>query len=214
MNFTLNITRVINKTVIASLFIAALLTQLLAAVAQVQPTGTGKTISATLLGQTLPAQQESDNEVVDTKEQIDATNQQAVTVPAARTLCAMTAKQLLNKPNQYSLKERIMQTEQKELIRSTFAQVAPIADQAAALFYGRLFELAPEVKPLFKHNMEEQGRKLMQMIGVAVANLDKLDVLVPAVQAPGQTSCPIRRRTGALRHRRRGLVVDARTRIG
>ena len=79
-----------------------------------------------------------------------------------------------------------MQTERNELVRSTFAQVAPIADQAAALFYGRLFELAPEVKPLFKHNMEEQGRKLMQMIGVAVANLDKLDVLVPAVQALGK----------------------------
>ena len=79
-----------------------------------------------------------------------------------------------------------MQTEQKELVRSTFAQVAPIAEQAAALFYGRLFELAPEVKPLFKHNIEEQGRKLMQMIGVVVANLDKLDVLAPAVQAMGK----------------------------
>ena len=82
MNFTLNITRVINKTLIASFCITALLTQPLAAVAQVQPTGTGKTISATLLGQTLPAQQESDSVVVDTQEQIDANNQASSDSPS------------------------------------------------------------------------------------------------------------------------------------
>ncbi|HMN29128.1 MAG TPA: globin family protein [Caldilineaceae bacterium] len=79
-----------------------------------------------------------------------------------------------------------MKPEQKELVRNTFAQILPIAEQAAALFYNRLFALAPEVKPLFKHNMEEQGRKLMQMIAIAVAHLDRLEELIPAVQALGK----------------------------
>jgi hemoglobin-like flavoprotein len=79
-----------------------------------------------------------------------------------------------------------MKTEQKELIRQTFAQLAPIADQAAVLFYDRLFTIAPEVKPLFKQNMAEQGRKLMQTIGVAVAHLDRLEEIIPTIQALGK----------------------------
>jgi hemoglobin-like flavoprotein len=74
---------------------------------------------------------------------------------------------------------------QKILVQKTFAQVAPIADTAAALFYGRLFEIDPALRPLFKGDMAEQGRKLMQMIGVAVNGLDRLDQIVPAVQQLG-----------------------------
>lgn len=74
---------------------------------------------------------------------------------------------------------------QIELVKSTFAKVAPIAPQAAELFYGRLFEIAPDVKPLFKGDMAEQGRKLMQVIGMAVGSLDRLPELVPVVQNLG-----------------------------
>jgi len=79
-----------------------------------------------------------------------------------------------------------MTPREKSVVRETFAQVARIADQAAALFYGRLFELDPALKALFKIDMREQGRKLMQMIGLAVSKLDALDELVPAVQALGR----------------------------
>ena len=79
-----------------------------------------------------------------------------------------------------------MTPENQALVRDSFAKVAPIAPQAAALFYGRLFELDPTLKPLFKGDMTEQGRKLMTMIGTAVANLNKLDVIVPAVQDLGR----------------------------
>ena len=48
---------------------------------------------------------------------------------------------------------------QVKLIQDSFAKVAPISEQAAALFYGRLFEIAPEVKPLFKGDMTEQGER-------------------------------------------------------
>lgn len=79
-----------------------------------------------------------------------------------------------------------MTPREKSVVRETFAQVAPIADEAAALFYGRLFELDPTLKTLFKVDMREQGRKLMQMIGLGVSKLDALDELVPAVQALGR----------------------------
>ena len=70
-------------------------------------------------------------------------------------------------------------------VQDTFAMVDPIADKAAELFYGRLFELDPALKPLFKGDMTEQGSKLMKMIGIAVRGLTDLDSIVPAVKNLG-----------------------------
>lgn len=75
-----------------------------------------------------------------------------------------------------------MTPEQIRLIQSSFAKVAPIADQAAALFYARLFEIAPEVKPLFRGDMSEQGKKLMGTLAVVVKGLDNLEAIVPAAE--------------------------------
>jgi hemoglobin-like flavoprotein len=75
--------------------------------------------------------------------------------------------------------------DQQILVRESFAKVAPIAPQAAELFYGRLFELDPGLKPLFSGDMKAQGRLLMTMIGTAVANVSKLEAVVPAVRALG-----------------------------
>ena len=79
-----------------------------------------------------------------------------------------------------------MTPENQALVRESFAKVVPIAPQAAALFYDRLFVLDPSLKPLFKGDMNDQGRKLMAMIGTAVANLDKLETIVPTVQDLGR----------------------------
>ena len=79
-----------------------------------------------------------------------------------------------------------MTPENQVLVRDSFAKVVPIAPQTAALFYGRLFTLDPSLKPLFKGDMTEQGRKLMATIGTAVANLDRLETIVPAVQDLGR----------------------------
>ena len=73
--------------------------------------------------------------------------------------------------------------EQIKLVQDSFALVAPIADDAATLFYGRLFEIAPEVQPLFGGDMTAQGRKLMQTLGVVVAGLDDLEELLPVAGA-------------------------------
>jgi hemoglobin-like flavoprotein len=82
--------------------------------------------------------------------------------------------------------EAFMTPENQALVRDSFAKIAPIAPQAAALFYDRLFVLDPALRPLFKGDMAEQGRKLMVMIGTAVANLGKLETIVPAVQDLGR----------------------------
>src|SRR5512140_3469280 len=75
---------------------------------------------------------------------------------------------------------------QKTLVQNTFASIAPIADDAAALFYRRLFELDPSLKAMFRGDMTEQRRKLMNMIGAAVRGLDRLEQLVPVVQDLGR----------------------------
>jgi hemoglobin-like flavoprotein len=79
-----------------------------------------------------------------------------------------------------------MNAHQIELVQSTFAQVEPIAVVAADLFYTRLFELDPSLKPMFHGDMTEQGKKLMTMLGVAVTNLTKPDVVLPALKMLGQ----------------------------
>lgn len=79
-----------------------------------------------------------------------------------------------------------MDTQQITLVQESFAKVAPIAPQAAALFYANLFELDPSLKPLFKGDMVAQGEKLMQMIATAVSKLTQLNVLVPVLQNLGK----------------------------
>ena len=79
-----------------------------------------------------------------------------------------------------------MTPEQIELVSSTWKQVLPISEKAAELFYGKLFELDPEVKPLFKGDMVEQGKKLMQMINTAVNNISDVEKIIPALQDLGK----------------------------
>ena len=69
---------------------------------------------------------------------------------------------------------------QVEMVQKSFSKVAPIADQAAALFYDRLFEIAPDVKPLFRGDMKEQGKKLMGTLAVVVGGLTRLETILPA----------------------------------
>jgi hemoglobin-like flavoprotein len=79
-----------------------------------------------------------------------------------------------------------MTPESQRLVRDSFAKVAPIAAAAASMFYARLFVLDPSLRRLFRGDMAEQGRKLMTMIGTAVANLHRLDSIVPAVRDLGR----------------------------
>lgn len=79
-----------------------------------------------------------------------------------------------------------MTPQQIELVRNSWRMVLPISDTAATLFYQRLFELDPNLKPMFRHDMRDQGRKLMSTIDVAVKALNNLTSIIPAVQELGR----------------------------
>lgn len=70
-------------------------------------------------------------------------------------------------------------------VRRSFALIAPIAPQAAALFYENLFTADPQLRKLFQGNMAQQGQRLMSMIGSAVALLERPDELVPVLRKLG-----------------------------
>lgn len=75
---------------------------------------------------------------------------------------------------------------QKTLVQESFASLAPIAEDAMALFYRRLFEVDPVVRRMFPEDITAQHRKLAQMLTAAVKGLDHLDRLVPVVQDLGR----------------------------
>lgn len=79
-----------------------------------------------------------------------------------------------------------MTPKQIQLVQKTWKLVGPISEQAAAMFYGRLFQLDPTLRKLFNTDLKQQGQKLVQMISVAVNGLPKLDSIVPAVEDLGR----------------------------
>ena len=76
-----------------------------------------------------------------------------------------------------------MTLNEKHLVLRSFAQVMPIAETAAELFYGRLFELDPTLRPMFRGDMREQGRKLMATLAVVINGLGNLEAILPAASA-------------------------------
>jgi nitric oxide dioxygenase len=79
-----------------------------------------------------------------------------------------------------------MTPRQIQLVRSSFELVAPIADVAATIFYRRLFDLDPALRALFPSDLTAQKRNLMQTLTVVVKNLDRLEGILPAVEALGE----------------------------
>ena len=79
-----------------------------------------------------------------------------------------------------------MTPQQIDLVQTSFKKVVPIAATATDLFYDRLFEIAPEVRPMFPQDLKEQKVKLMSMLGTAVGSLHKLDTILSAVKALGE----------------------------
>lgn len=80
-----------------------------------------------------------------------------------------------------------MTPDQIKLIQDSFAKVDPIRDQAAELFYTRLFETDPSLRPLFPDDMTEQKKKLMATIALVVASLDRIEQVMPAVRNLGKS---------------------------
>ena len=79
-----------------------------------------------------------------------------------------------------------MTPEQIEMVQNSWEQVKPISEQAADMFYAKLFEMDPDIKPLFKGDIKIQGRRLMAMITTAVNNLHQLETILEPVQDLGR----------------------------
>ncbi len=76
---------------------------------------------------------------------------------------------------------------QRQLVTASFARLVPLSSKATSLFYSRLWEIAPETKPLFHAtDMNQQGMKLMQTLGVTVRSLHDLDSIFPYLRELGQ----------------------------
>lgn len=79
-----------------------------------------------------------------------------------------------------------MTPEEIVMVKQSWDRIVPIADKAAEIFYQRLFELDPELKPLFKNDMAKQRKMLMQVISKSVRSLDQLETLIPVLQELGR----------------------------
>jgi nitric oxide dioxygenase len=88
------------------------------------------------------------------------------------------------------------------LIQESFRKILPLADPAAALFFARLFEIDPTLRPLFRGDMTEQGRKLMALLATVVTALDRLEEVVAVLRTPGGG------------HPRRGLTGEQYAAVG
>lgn len=79
-----------------------------------------------------------------------------------------------------------MTPEQVALVQTSFKRVVPIAGAAADLFYGRLFAIAPTLRPMFPNDLREQKKKLIAVLAMVVGNLHHLDQMMPAVEELGR----------------------------
>jgi nitric oxide dioxygenase len=69
-----------------------------------------------------------------------------------------------------------------DLIRDSFVQMLVEPERTARIFYDRLFELAPETRPLFRNDMAEQGRLLVDALARIVTGLSRLEAMLPALR--------------------------------
>jgi len=78
-----------------------------------------------------------------------------------------------------------MNPAQQDLVRTTFARLAVMPEVTGALFYERLFERNPRLRPMFKNDMRLQGVKLMAMLAIIVYNLHQPGEVLPAIRDLG-----------------------------
>lgn len=91
---------------------------------------------------------------------------------------------------------------QKQIVINSFLKVEPISDAAANIFYTKLFEYDPSLKPLFKGDLKAQGKMLMSALKVATNSLHNLDRLVPVLEEM------------AIKHVQYGVKCDDYTPVG
>ena len=76
-----------------------------------------------------------------------------------------------------------MTKKQVALIQSSWKLATPFAQELGEVFYARLFELYPKVRPLFKSDMTLQIQKLMATLDAVVKNLENLGEITQDIKA-------------------------------
>ena len=76
--------------------------------------------------------------------------------------------------------------EQVAELRRSWELVAPLAEEAAQLFYARLFELDSSLRTLFHAEPAVQRRKLMDALAFIVSHADRPNDLLPMLAALGE----------------------------
>jgi len=79
-----------------------------------------------------------------------------------------------------------MTPRERRLVRDSFPIIRDEAGPLSLLFYGRLFEMDPALRPMFHGDIARQGIKLMEMLAAVVNSLDQLETLTPVLHAMGQ----------------------------
>jgi len=92
----------------------------------------------------------------------------------------------MQKPNPFNHPYFVMTERQILLVKNSWSYVVINSQEAGELFYNRLFEVAPAVRSLFKHDQKEQARKLMNMVTLVVTKLQKLDDIMNEVKLLAQ----------------------------
>ena len=77
-------------------------------------------------------------------------------------------------------------SEQKRLVRVSFESLEEYSASVVKLFYGRLFEIAPHARPLFRVDIGEQSRKLLDMLTTIVGAMDHFEALRPRLEELGR----------------------------
>ncbi len=79
-----------------------------------------------------------------------------------------------------------MTLHQKELVLNSFTKIVPIIEETGEIFFSRLFEIAPYVRPLFKEDLKTLGRRFMLNLAMIVHNLDSIENITPMLQKLGR----------------------------
>ena len=78
-----------------------------------------------------------------------------------------------------------MTPETTALVRQSWAAIIPVRKQVCADFYQHLFARYPELRPLFKGDMDRQTALVVTMMNTVVSALENPDPVIPLIKTVG-----------------------------